>query len=194
MNALLALLLLPLAIGAPTMESASAGRFRLLGEALAQAERITGQWDPGQRDCAGFVRYLYRKSVPGTDPLWLDRNKAPALFLSAEELLAYNFESLGKAPAAKTMETGDILAFHLAHKPPNEAWHLMLLLRPPGMATDRTLVVYHNGADGKEGQVRKVWLEDLQQGPPEWRPSVSNARFVGVFRWRGWSERFSKGR
>lgn len=194
MNPFLAVIGIPLALGAAVLEPASAGRFRLLGEALAQADRMTGQWDPGQRDCAGFVRYLYRKSIPGNEPLWRDRQQAPVLFLTAEDLLAYNFDPVSKVPAANILETGDLLAFHLAHKPPAEAWHLMVVLRPPGMATDKTLVIYHNGAEGKDGQVRKVWLDDLQQGPPEWRPAISNPRFAGVFRWRGWSERFSRGR
>lgn len=188
------LLLTAAAAGAPLPESASAARFRLLGEALTQADQVSGQWDKSQRDCAGFVRYLYRKSVPSTEPLWRDRAGEAAIFLTAGDLLAYNFRPVGKEPRKDSFETGDLLAFHLPHKPPAEAFHLMVLLRPPGTATDKTLVVYHNGAEGKDGHVRKVWLDDLQSGPPEWRPSAANPRFLGTFRWRGWSERFSKGR
>lgn len=175
-------------------EPASAARFRILNEALSQAEQMTGSWDPAQRDCAGFVRFLYRRAVPTDTPLWSGSDGKPALFLTADELLAYNFSALDKAPKDDGIETGDLLAFHLPQKPPTEAFHLMVILRPPGMAKDKTLVVYHNGAAGEEGKVRKVWLDDLRNGPPEWRPSPQNPRFLGTFRWRGWSERFSKGR
>jgi uncharacterized protein len=182
------------ALAAPMPEPASASRFRLLSQALAQADQITGDWDPSQRDCAGFVRFLYRKSVPSETPLWRDRNDQPALFLTAGDLLAYNFESLGLEPERDRIETGDLLAFHLPHKPPADAYHLMVLLRPPGMAADRTLVAYHNGSPAETGHVRKLWLDDLKAGPPEWRPTRNNPAFLGTFRWRGWTGRPSKGR
>ncbi len=191
----LALLLLTICVSLPAaVEPPSAARFRLLGEALLQAQAISGQWDKTQRDCAGFVRYLYRKSVPSSEPLWRTKEGALAPFLTAGELLAYNFDSISRGPQRDLIETGDLLAFHLPHKPPAEAFHLMVLLKPPAMAKDKTLVVYHNGGAGEDGQVRKVWLGDLVDGPPEWRPSSSNPRFLGTFRWKGWAERFSKGR
>lgn len=188
-----ALCLSSLAFGAVS-EPSAAVRFRFLNEALVQADQVTGKWDPAQRDCAGFVRYLYRRAVPADLPLWKGRDGQPALFLMADELLAYNFVPLDKVPKDDGIETGDLLAFHLPEKPPTEAFHLMVLLRPPGMATDRTLVVYHNGASGEDGKVRKVWLDDLRSGPPEWQPSARNPRFLGTFRWKGWADRFSKGR
>ncbi len=43
-----------------TADAMAGARYRLLREALAQAEKITPDWHPDQRDCAGFVRYLWR--------------------------------------------------------------------------------------------------------------------------------------
>ncbi len=182
-------LLLPLMLlitGAPTVDGA---RFRLLNEALAQAQSPRPDWDPGQRDCAGFVRFLYKKSVGEKGALWRDRSGRLVAFVTAEELLGYNFSPVSRAPADDRVETGDLLAFYNPEKPPSDAWHLMLLLRPPGAVPDRILVVYHNGGAGPDGAVRKVWLEDLATGPPEWRPAASNPRFLGTFRWNGWRER-----
>jgi uncharacterized protein YfaT (DUF1175 family) len=183
-------LLLPLAVllasEAPSRDALDGARFRLLNEALTQAESPRGDWDPGQRDCAGFVRFLYRKSLGATDALWRDKDGRPARFVKAEELLSYNFSPLSREPATDRIETGDLLAFYNPDMAPADAWHLMLLLRPPGAAPDRILVVYHNGARGPDAAVRKVWLDDLLSGPPEWRPGASNPRFLGTFRWNGW--------
>jgi uncharacterized protein YfaT (DUF1175 family) len=181
-----------LASAALSREAVDSVRFRLLNEALTQAESPRGDWDPGQRDCAGFVRFLFRKSLGGKDVLWRDKNGSPATFVTAQELLGYNFSPISRAPAKDRIETGDLLAFYNSDKPPADAWHLMLLLRPPGAAPDRVLVVYHNGAAGRDAALRKVWLEDLLAGPPEWRPEASNPRFLGTFRWNGWSDRAGK--
>jgi uncharacterized protein len=167
-------------------DSVEAARFRLLNEALTQADGPRADWDPGQRDCAGFVRFLYRKSLAPTAALFRDKDGRPVAFVTAEELLGYNFAPVSRAPSRNLIATGDLLAFYNPEKPPADAWHLMLLLRPPGSAPDRVLVVYHNGATGKDAAVRKVWLDDLLDGPPEWRPATSNPRFLGTFRWNGW--------
>jgi hypothetical protein len=190
---LLATSVLPLAVlfasGAVAREPADGARFRLLNEALTQAESPRADWDPAQRDCAGFVRFLYRKALGEKSDLWRDRNGAAVSFVTAEELLGYNFSPVSREPAKDRIETGDLLAFYNPEKPPADAWHLMLLLNPPGAAPDRVLVVYHNGAAGPDAAVRKVWLDDLLTGPPEWRPAASNPRFVGTFRWNGWRAR-----
>jgi hypothetical protein len=164
-------------------------RFRLLNEALAQAERVSADWDPGQRDCAGFVRFVFRKATGATSPLWTRRDGTPARFVKAEELLGTSFLPLARAVSKDEVETGDVLAFFDETKPPADAFHLMVVLRPPGTAPDRLLVVYHNGASGPDAAVRKVWLDDLVFGPPEWRPSPDNPRFLGVFRWSGFAAR-----
>ncbi len=181
-----ALLAAALSAPATARDNADAARFRLLNEALTQAEGPRADWDPAQRDCAGFVRFLFRKSLGGAAPLWRRADGTRASFVSAGDLLAYNFAPVSREPAPDTVETGDLLAFLNPEKPRADAWHLMVLLRPPGAAPDRILVVYHNGGAGPDAAVRKVWLEDLESGPPEWRPSLSNPRFLGTFRWNGW--------
>ncbi len=186
-------LLLPLTLLlAGGLSGADSARFRLLNEALTQAEAPRPDWDPSQRDCAGFVRFLYRKSLGQRGPLWRDRSGRPAAFVTAEELVGYNFSPVSRAPSKDSVQTGDLLAFYNPEKPPADGWHLMLLLRPPGAAPDRILVVYHNGAAGSDAAVRKVWLEELLAGPPEWRPESTNPRFVGTFRWSGWAGRGRK--
>lgn len=167
---------------------AAAARFRLLNEALTQAESPRPDWDPAQRDCAGFVRLLFRKSLGKDAPAWRLANGTTARFATADELLAYNFTAVARAPRRDRVETGDLLAFFTPERPRTDAWHLMVLLRPPGAAPGRVLAVWHNGAAGADGAVRKVWLDDLETGPPEWRPSPDNPRFLGTFRWNGWKE------
>ncbi len=175
----------PLLGGPPSVDDAAAVRFRLLNEALAQAERPSADWDPGQRDCAGFVRFLFRKSTLARAAVWTRRDGTKSPYLRADELLAYNFTPLSRAVDEDRAETGDPLAFYDPEKPPLDAWHLMVVLRPPGTAPDRLLVVYHNGALAPDGTVRKVWLDDLVTGPAVWRPVPENPRFLGTFRWNG---------
>ncbi len=188
----LAALLGVLAVVAPALlawasDNAEVIRYRMLNEALAQAERPGGDWDPGQRDCAGFVRFLYRKCVARASPLWVGRDGRGSNFLVADELLAYNFSPISKEPERNRLRTGDLLAFYNPTLAPKDAWHLMMVLEPPTGSPDRLLVVYHNGAAAPAGAVRKVWLDELVSGPPEWRPSGANPNFLGCFRWGGWS-------
>lgn len=174
-----------LAAAPPSADDVASVRFRLLHEALAQAERPSADWDPGQRDCAGFVRLLFRKSTLSREALWTRKDGAKSSFLTADELLAYNFTPLARAVDRDRAETGDLLAFYDPEKPPQDAWHLVVVLRPPGTAPDRLLAVYHNGAAPPDGAVRKVWVDDLVAGPAAWRPIPENPRFLGAFRWNG---------
>lgn len=162
-------------------------RFRILNEALAQAESVSADWDPGQRDCAGFVRFLFRKATSAKGPMWKRRDGSAAPFVKAGELLGTSFVPLLREVSRDSVLTGDLLAFFDEGKAPEDAFHLMVLLRPPGTAPDRLLLVYHNGATGPEAAVRKVWLDDLLAGPPQWRPAPDNPRFLGVFRWSGFA-------
>jgi uncharacterized protein len=172
--------------------SADVVRYRILNEALAQAERPSAAWDPGQRDCAGFVRYLFRRATGSQAPLWLRRDGTRGAFVKAEELLV-SFVPLERDVSPERVETGDLLAYFDESRPPADAFHLMVLLRPPGTAPGRLLAVYHNGATGPDAAVRKVWVDDLQSGPPEWRPVPGNPGFLGVFRWSGFASSSTKG-
>lgn len=181
------LLVVALAASAPALpapRSAETVRHILRNEALTQAERPRADWDPGQRDCAGFVRFLFRKALGTNEPLWERHDGTRVSFLEAGELLAYNFEAVSREPDPGQLRTGDLLAFFDPGRPAGDAWHLMLLLEPPGTAPDRVLVVYHNGAAPPDGAVRQVWLADLLEGPAEWRPVSGNPLFLGTFRYR----------
>jgi uncharacterized protein YfaT (DUF1175 family) len=183
--------------GLPTIPAALAGsplplrvrQERLLDEALRQAQTLTEDWDPGQRDCAGFVRFLYRKAH-GTVPLsWRTVEGAAGQYASASDLVGWNFELLGRDLSGLTLQTGDLLAFRKERQAPGEDWHLMVVLQAPAGQHARTLLAYHNGSRGKDGAVRKLWLGSLQESSSlEWSVLPENPRFIGVFRhpsWRG---------
>ena len=188
-----AVVLAVLFAAAPARESIELARLRLLHEALTQAESPRRDWDPGQRDCAGFIRFLYRKALGRSAPLWRDREGSAAAFASAEDLIGYNFSPVARDPVPDRIETGDVLAFYNPDRAPADAWHLMMLLKPPGGVAERVLAVYHNGGAGADAAVRKVWLADLLAGPPEWRPTSSNPRFLGTFRFKEWARPAAQG-
>lgn len=117
-------------------------------------------------------RFLFRKALGTNEPLWQRHDGTRVSFLEAGELLAYNFEAVSREPDPRRLRAGDLLAFLIPPgRPAGDAWHLMLLLEPPGTAPDRVLVVYHNGAAPPDGAVRKVWLAGgLSRGPPSGVP------------------------
>ncbi len=162
-------------------------RYRLLREALAQSEHITPDWNPDQRDCAGFVRHLWRKAIRGRAGGWKDSRGRDAAFLTASELVAHNFDSVAREPDAAALKTGDLLVYHLPERRAEDSWHLMVVLEPPPGAPRIPLVIYHNGAHGAQAQVRKVRLTELQDSHlGAWIPRASNPRFLGVYRWKSW--------
>lgn len=163
-------------------------RHRLLQVALAQSEKMSPNWDPGQRDCAGFVRYLFRQTFQSDGSLWKNRKGEKVDFLTASELIAYNFQKISNVFDPTLNETGDLLVFHRPDRKPEDEWHIMILLKPPQYAKPDWLVIYHNGARPPEGSVRVVSLTELQSTlHSEWRPIRENASFLGVYRWNGWS-------
>lgn len=159
-------------------------RSRLLREALVQAESFHPDWQPEQRDCAGFVRFLFRKAAGRGEPLWQNAKKKRAHFVSAAELVANNFQFLSRSPERIDLRTGDLLVYKRTGVLPDDAWHLMVVLKPPQGAIGRNLVIYHNG-DKKNGQVRKLWLDELTElDAGQWRAERENPSFQGVYRWR----------
>lgn len=162
-------------------------RSKLLYSALSQSERISGHWDDTQRDCAGFVRFVYREAVSSTNLMWVDQKGEVTDYLSAQELLSFNFDYLGHEIGSRQIQTGDILAFRLPHEQKEDSWHLMLALRSPPGPPDKLLLIYHNGERGKNAQIKKVWAEEfLKPSQGQWRAVKGNENFVGVFRWKGW--------
>ena len=188
-------------------------RLALTELALAQAKSPSPLWEPSQRDCAGLVRFVYREALrtrtaaqrvklgvpsrlrfPAVSPaaralfpaypsIWeagLTSHGSPffAPFADSEVLLSYSFAPLPAAPAEA--RPGDLLAFKkdLQDVVPS---HLMLVAsrRPDG------LVVYHNGAAGRDGAVRVVSVDELLHSPDvTWVPVRENPHFLGVYRWK----------
>jgi uncharacterized protein YfaT (DUF1175 family) len=165
-----------------------ASRLRIMRLALQQSYHMTASWDPAQRDCAGFVRFLYREAGLLKQRGWVDRSGTAQSYVGADELLAYNFAPLNLSPDDSRVQTGDVIAYYNPAKKPSEAWHIMVLVKSPPMGSERVMAIYHNGESGVGGTVKRVWLDDLMATPiAEWRPRHENSRYLGTFRWRGWS-------
>lgn len=180
--------------------------------ALLQAKKISPLWEEKQRDCAGLVRFAYRiglearslkqkelHGIPGALALpgvsEFSRNIFPRYpliwqvgiepdgrtrfggFADAETLISFNFRKKSHDPARA--RSGDLLVFQKTFEQ-NEPYHIMMFVenRPAGLA------VYHNGATGREAQIRVVTLPDLRESPdPVWIPSPQNPHFLGVYEW-----------
>jgi uncharacterized protein YfaT (DUF1175 family) len=163
--------------------------------ALRQAEKFSPRWEPSQRDCAGFVRFVYRETVLPRAQAWTDWRGKKVDFVTAEQLVAHNFRFLrARLPQSldrSELRSGDLLVYHREGVPAEEAWHLMLLLEPPGGHSRDWMVAYHSG-DPSLSQVRVAKLSDLVKvSAGEWRPQFEqddflNPSFKGVYRWKGW--------
>ncbi|MFP2905579.1 DUF1175 family protein, partial [Pyxidicoccus sp. 3LFB2] len=159
--------------------------------ALAQVRSQDPWWHPDQRDCAGLIRFAYRRAYKIGDPvrlnrpLWKDARGQPTDFADAETLLQQNFTLLGRDDATReALRTGDILAFRQEHDS-GTVFHLMLVVRPEDRAHAPTRVVYHPGEKG--AAVRTGLLHNLAtEAPLEWRPVPNNAGFLGFFRFKEW--------
>lgn len=162
---------------------------RILETALLQSEKPSGYWDPAQRDCAGFVRFVLRTSSGLSSDMWTNDKKEKVNYLGTEELVRNNFSLVTRLPNYEEIETGDVLVYHAENKKPEERWHLMMLVKSPRSSLQNILAVYHNGSSGADGKVRRVKLTDLMTlTGGEWRPDPSNLRFKGVYRWKGWEQ------
>lgn len=163
--------------------------------ALRQGEKFSPRWEPSQRDCAGFVRFVFRETVMPRGQAWTDWRGQHVDFATAEQLVAHNFRFLrARLPQSldrSELRSGDLLVYHRDGVPPEDAWHLMVLLEPPGGRAREWMVAYHSG-DPELERVRVAKLSDLQQvAAAEWRPQFENEEFLnpsfkGVYRWKGW--------
>ena len=162
-------------------------RARLVETALLQSVKPSQDWSLEQRDCAGLIRYSYRKAVGGKEPLWKDRQGNKQFFVSAEELIANNFVRMANDEDEEALQSGDVLAFYSPEKKSEDRWHLMMILKTPLVSSRNALVIYHNGAPGAEAQIKKLWFAELRSPMmAEWNPRSSNPHFMGVYRWKGW--------
>src|SRR5512134_3720688 len=94
----------PLAPG----ETSEAVLRRLVAEtAVAQARAMDPGWEERQRDCAGLVRFAYRRAFARLAPervaegLFRDAEGRPAQFADAATLLRTTFAPLGRGEDAR---------------------------------------------------------------------------------------------
>jgi uncharacterized protein YfaT (DUF1175 family) len=167
---------------------------RIVAEtALAQVQAIDPAWHPAQRDCAGLVRFAYRKAFRRLAPAraaegpFRDAVGRAAHFADAATLLRETFVRIGRDEAARaSLRSGDLVAFARADDGGAPVHHLMLIVRPEDPAHGRTLVVYHPGE--KAAAVRAGALDALvRDAPAGWRPVPENPLFLGFYRLKEWS-------
>ena len=168
-------------------------RQHLARTALAQVARMDPAWHPGQRDCAGLVRFAYRAAYKAlrparlARPLWLDLSGGPTEFADAETLVTGgSFVPLGRGEEARRgLRTGDLLAFRREDARGEPIFHLMLVVVPEDRAQAPARVVYHPGS--KDAAVRTGRLDALaREAPVEWRPVPENSAFLGFYRFKEW--------
>lgn len=76
-------------------------------------------------------------------------------------------------------QPGDLLFYRQFGQ--SSPWHSMIVAEVGA----RAQVVYDTGTDhGKAGELRRVLMAELLDHPqPQWRPTVQNPNFLGVYRW-----------
>ena len=179
--------------------------------ALQQAAALSPAWDPGQRDCAGLVRFVWRETLR-------PRSRAQRSSLKLPDALP--FPSLSAPTVARFMHgefwqtghtrQGQVKFGSFADASALIAWNFskigvdvaraqkgdLLVFRRDDVAEEtwhlmivaddrpgRELFVWHNG--DKPGAVRVAALDDLMRAPvQDWQPKQHNPRFLGVFQWR----------
>jgi uncharacterized protein YfaT (DUF1175 family) len=166
---------------------------RLVAEAaLGQARQPDKGWEEAQRDCAGLVRFAFRRAYSQVAParvaegLFLDEKGRPAQFADAGTLLRGSFGLLGRGEAARReLRSGDLAAF-AREDGGGPLFHLMLLVVPDDPAHGPALVVYHPGLKG--AAVRVGRLDELvRDAPAGWRPVPENPLFLGFYRFKEWN-------
>jgi uncharacterized protein YfaT (DUF1175 family) len=166
---------------------------RMVAEtAVRQARHIDPGWEERQRDCAGLVRFAYRRAYAELSParasegLFRDAQGRPAYFADAATLLRQSFALLGRGETARrAVRSGDLAAF-AREDGGGPIFHLMLLVVPDDPAHAPALVVYHPGEPG--AAVRMGRLDDLaRDAPAGWRPVPENPLFLGFYRFKEWT-------
>lgn len=170
---------------------------------------MSAAWDPGQRDCAGLVRFAYREalrprtvsqrqalklpaplSLPTVTPavfgiiprwpfIWQTSSAGFGYFADSDTLLRYGFRF--HSWNLDKAKPGDLLVYFTDDAYGLWGKHLMMFAGGRG----RGVVVYHNGATGSQGGVRVVEVDNLAASPePAWQPTRQNPHFRGIYRWR----------
>jgi len=127
---------------------------------------------------AGLFRVRPGAFVPGDEA-----NGAFAQFADAKTLIERN--SFRVSRDVRAALPGDLLFYRQFGQ--SSPWHSMIV----AAAGRDARVVYHTGPDhaaqsqpASKGELRRVLLSELLEHPqPQWRPTVDNPNFLGVYRW-----------
>jgi uncharacterized protein YfaT (DUF1175 family) len=160
--------------------------------ALRQANHPDTAWSFEQRDCAGFIRYVFAQTFKSNRALWTDKTGKKTYYLRAEDLISNNFvpvlDKYSDNFSYHKLDTADVIVYYNPSKPPPDAWHLMLVLFPQDRKENEPIIVYHNGASDHKASVRKIWWRQLFEPQwNQWRPHWENPYFRGFYRWRGFA-------
>jgi hypothetical protein len=194
----------------PAVDDSDRSAFRAWFTLLADAEFVRRSDDVV--DCASLVRHAYREALRTHSPAWYQQAKLPRLvafpdvrhappardgawplfkvaahpdryaeFADADAIVQLNTRRIGRD--VRAAEPGDLLYFR--HDEADSPSHVMVFVGTSEFDRDRhDWLVYHTGPDAHgPGEVRKVSVADLERHPsPRWRPTVTNASFIGVYR------------
>ncbi len=173
-------------VSSKKVEDQSYYKMNFIRVALEQAEKPSPYWEPQQRDCAGFVRFVYKSALNTKESLWNSWQGGERIaYANAELLVAKNFSKISDT-IEDSLKTGDLLVFKRDGQKKEDQWHLMMIMESP-WEQNKWLVTYHNGAHDESGGVKKLWLRDLvETEQSNWKPTKENKNFVGVYRWNAW--------
>lgn len=167
------------------IEDQSFYKMNIIRVALEQSEKPSLLWEPQQRDCAGFVRFVYKSALNTKTSLWSSWDGERIPYANAELLVSKNFSKVSE-DIDDSMKTGDLLVFRRDGQKKEDQWHLMIVMESP-WEQNKWLVTYHNGARDESGGVKKLWMRDLiETEQSDWKPVKTNKNFVGVYRWNAW--------
>lgn len=176
-----------------------------------QLEGPSPAWEPPQRDCAGLLRFAFREAWGPHTESWRDRTGFPASSVASDPSARFagpwrsafptpeGWKPFAKGAFLRTLacefigrdlteaQPGDLIFFARGGANP-EPDHAMAFVRPD--PDGQPVVLYHTGSEGsgatrKEGEVRRVRLDDLLHHPDaQFRPQPENPAFVGLYRWK----------
>lgn len=176
-----------------------------------QLEGPSPAWEPAQRDCAGLLRFAFREAWGPHTEAWRDRTGFPASSVASDPGVRFagpwrsafptpeGWKPFAKGAFLRTLaceslgrdlteaQPGDLIFFSRGGAR-TEPDHAMAFVRPD--PDGQPVLLYHTGPEGsgatrKEGEVRRVRLDDLLHHPdPQFRPQPENPAFAGLYRWR----------
>jgi uncharacterized protein YfaT (DUF1175 family) len=179
--------------------------------ALQQSLAISPAWDPGQRDCAGLVRFAWREALRPRSRSQRSVLKIPdalplpgvsvetAMRFAGGDFWQTGHSRDGKPQFGSFADASALVAWNfvkvgmdatkarkgdlLVFRRDDAAEETWHLMIVADDRPGRELFVWHNG--DKPGAIRVASLEDLLRAPVlDWQPRPFNQRFLGVYQWR----------